>query len=134
MSLIAMPHTETNWEINWEINAAVQALNSPYYISYRAWTAAFISQFVSQFIYFTTTCTNKCDKWLYSHQQVVKLKHYCSLIQNLPHATTIHSFLSKLLVCIQVTYILLHGKFWIMLKSKNGAQEGFLAAQEPKFS
>jgi hypothetical protein len=31
----------------------------------RAWTAAFISQFVSQFIYFTTTCTNKCDKWLH---------------------------------------------------------------------
>jgi hypothetical protein len=26
MSLIATPHTETNWEINWEINAAVQAL------------------------------------------------------------------------------------------------------------
>jgi hypothetical protein len=26
MSLIATPHTETNWEINWEINAAVQAI------------------------------------------------------------------------------------------------------------
>jgi hypothetical protein len=26
MSLIATPHTETNWEINWKINAAVQAL------------------------------------------------------------------------------------------------------------
>ena len=27
MSLIATPHTETNWEINREINAAVQALS-----------------------------------------------------------------------------------------------------------
>jgi hypothetical protein len=33
MSLIATPHTETNWEINWEINAAVQVV-----LLSRAWT------------------------------------------------------------------------------------------------
>ena len=41
---------------------------------------------------------------------------------------TFPSLLSKLLVCIQVTYILLHGKFWIALKSKNGSQKSFFAA------
>jgi len=62
------------------------------------------------------------------------LRYYPSSIQNLPHATTTtHSLLSKLLVCIQVTYILLHVKFWIVLKSKNGSQKSFFTAWEAEF-